>query len=76
MDQDQKAQLLLSQTQAALRRSDQAIKNSQTTLDKLDGELKKIEDKNNKDQAVIDQEIVKIVQDMDEATVQFVKDTE
>ncbi|PIP29127.1 hypothetical protein CO134_00835 [Candidatus Kuenenbacteria bacterium CG_4_9_14_3_um_filter_39_14] len=76
MDQDQKTQLLLSQTQAALRHSDQAIKNSQTTLAKLDDELKKIEDKNNKAQAVIDQEIVNIIQDMDEATVQFVKDTE
>lgn len=76
MNQDQKTQQILNQVQTALKRSDDAIKTGRANLAKLDEDLKIIDEKNNKAQHNIDQEIVKIVQDMDEATVQFVKDTE
>lgn len=76
MDKDQTTQQILNQAQAALKRADDTISATQTNLDKLEEDLEAINKKNNKTQAAIDQEIVEIVQDMDEATIQFVKDTE
>lgn len=76
MDQYQKSQQILSQIQAILKRSDNAINVGRTNLEQLQRGLEIIAEKNETAQAAIDEQIVQTIQDMDEVTVKFIKDTE
>lgn len=67
---------ILSQVQASLQKADEAIVGSQNFLTKLESDLASAEKEYEKDQAAVDQDIKRIVQRMDEDTIQFVKDTE
>ena len=69
-------QAILNQTQAILQKADEAIAGSQNFLAKLESDLAVAEQKYEKDQAAVDQDIKRIVQRMDDDTIQFVKDTE
>lgn len=67
---------ILSEVQASLARSDEAIASSEALLENLERDRKKSEEEYEKAQAAVDRDIKRIVQGMDEATVQFVAATE
>ncbi len=60
----------------AIQEADETIASSQALRKRLEEDLQRIEEANRRDQAAIDQEILSIIQEMDEATLQFIKDTE
>lgn len=73
---DSDVQTILSQTQAILQKADEAITASQNFRAKLENELAVADAEYEKAQAAVDQDIKRVVQRMDDDTIQFVKDTE
>lgn len=67
---------LIQQVQASITKSDKAIKESNPLIEKINKDLATAEKTHAQKQQSIDKDIVKIAQDMDKATVQYVKDTE
>jgi len=76
MSNDAQIQQTLAIAQAAIKDADDAIANLNSTLAQAQTNVAQAEAENAATQAQLDDDIVKIVQDMDEAVVQFVKDTE
>jgi len=70
------AQDALSRAIATVKSSEEAIEKSNQLLTQLKTELKKIDEDNQSSQEAIDKDIVRIVQDMDEETANFVLVTE
>lgn len=73
---NQKIKNFLNKIRASLKNSDEVIASSKFLLKKLEKDRKKSEEEYEKAQAVVDEEIKKIVQEMDEVMVQFIADTE
>lgn len=67
---------LIQQVQASLKKSDSVLRESKLTLKNVQKDIEGAEKKHALEQKTIDNDIVKIVQDMDRATIQLVKDTE
>ncbi|KKQ57269.1 MAG: hypothetical protein US74_C0006G0053 [Parcubacteria group bacterium GW2011_GWA2_38_13] len=67
---------LIQQVQASITKSDKMIKESKPLIEKMNKETAVAEKEHTQKQQSIDQDIIKITQDMDKATVQYVKDTE
>jgi len=67
---------LVSQVKASLKKSDTIISDSKQYLKKLPKSIENAEKTHVEEQKSIDGDITNIVQDMDNATVQYVKDTE
>jgi len=76
MTKNQAVKDLLNKVQASLKSSDDAIESSEVFLKKLEKDRKKSEEEYERAQAAVDLDIKRIVKGMDEATVQFVADTE
>ncbi|GEM_PF-2340578 len=66
----------LSRATATIKRSEEAVEKSNQLLVQLKTELKKIDEDNQRAQDAVDKDIVRIVQDMDEETANFVLATE
>lgn len=66
----------LSQAMAAVKRADEEIEKSDKLLSQLKIDLKKIDEDNQRAQGAVDKDIIRIVQDMDEQTANFVLETE
>ena len=67
---------ILVEADAVLNRSNKAIVQSENYLKQLEEYLTQIEAKNNQLQVALDADITKIVEEIDDATIKFIKDTE
>lgn len=70
------AQQVIKKAEAELKKSAAALASSQAAAAKLQEDVKQIEKQNQQQQAAIDGEIEKIVEDTDEAALAFIKATE
>ncbi len=73
---NQQLQDVITKAEQAVHRSNKVIANSKASLKELEQQLENIKLENQQAQQQIDAEINEIINEMDDATVNFIKDTQ